>query len=260
MKTELINAGIKGVQLKKVANVGEIMPAHYQVVIGGQEIVCMIYTTNGCQSYNVITMANKQVKVASIETLLYFLLAFTYVDLEYYNRDTIMCMASYIFDVQYHNRLEQKGLLKRFSLTCYGKQETKATIFAEKGKKAKELTRGSAEWEEWFLNYNPATINAYNNTNNNDKNKNKRGTRKKKSAATANLKVIEQEEPEKEESSSAADEEYATPIHVSTPRHAQTVGLRRPPMSMTRRLIVKKKKGSKQQQHGYLRKFSKFFF
>jgi hypothetical protein len=53
--------------------------------------------------------------------------------------------------------LEQKGLLKRFSLSCYGKQDTLEEIRATKAKKFNELKgkRETAEYEEWFLKYEP---------------------------------------------------------------------------------------------------------
>ena len=56
--------------------------------------------------------------------MLSFFLAFLYANRPYYNTQRILCMAHYLFKVQEKNRLEQKGVLKRFSVDCYGKQET----------------------------------------------------------------------------------------------------------------------------------------
>jgi hypothetical protein len=68
-------------------------------------------------------------------------------------------MSQFLFDVEQHNRLSQNGLLKRFTMNCYGAQPTLETIRAEKSKKFQEL-RGrplnDPEREEWFLKYNPA--------------------------------------------------------------------------------------------------------
>jgi hypothetical protein len=66
-------------------------------------------------------------------------------------------MAKYLFEVQQKNRLEQKGLLKRFSITCFGHQETVEEMRAEKAAKFKELKekRGTLEYDEWFLTYRP---------------------------------------------------------------------------------------------------------
>ena len=52
---------------------------------------------------------------------------------------------------------QQKGLLKRFSLDCYGHQETLERIRQEKSEAYKELRnkRNSKEFEWWFLRYIP---------------------------------------------------------------------------------------------------------
>ena len=90
--------------------------------------------------------------------MLSFYLAFLYADRPYYDKNRIMCMAKYLFLAQSKNRLQQKGLLKRFSINCYGHQETLDEIRAEKTRKFKELQnqRGSKEYEEYFLRYIPA--------------------------------------------------------------------------------------------------------
>jgi len=69
-------------------------------------------------------------------------------------------MCEFLFKVQQKNRLEQKGLLKRFSIKCYGKQSTLGDMREEKAKKYHELKekRGSKEWNEWFLRYIPNEI------------------------------------------------------------------------------------------------------
>ena len=48
-------------------------------------------------------------------------------------------MAQFLFDVQEKNRLSQKGLLRRFSITCYGKQKTLEDIRTEKSKQFKKV-------------------------------------------------------------------------------------------------------------------------
>ena len=69
-------------------------------------------------------------------------------------------MSKFLFDVQQKNRLQQKGLLKRFSIICYGHQETIEEMRAQKAKKFKELQakKGTRDYEEWFLNYKPETV------------------------------------------------------------------------------------------------------
>ena len=63
-------------------------------------------------------------------------------------------MAMFLFDVQQRNRLNQEGLLKRFTIDCYGKQKMLEDIRTEKAEKYKELMlkKGTPEYDEWFLN------------------------------------------------------------------------------------------------------------
>ena len=132
--------------------VGEVVSSHYQVMIDNTPIA-YIYQPMACHSYNMIN----NVKIATIDTMLSFYLAFLYTNRKYYNRKRILCMAQYLFEVQQKNRLEQKGLLKRFTMDCYGKQQTLEDIRNEKSKKYKELKGkfGSREYEEYFLRYRP---------------------------------------------------------------------------------------------------------
>jgi hypothetical protein len=66
-------------------------------------------------------------------------------------------MSKYLFEVQEKNRLQQKGLLKRFSISCAGHQETVEEMRAEKTEKFAELKdkKKTPEYEEWFLRYRP---------------------------------------------------------------------------------------------------------
>ena len=60
-----------------------------------------------------ITIDNKVINVATIDTMLSFYLAFLYSDRKYYDKNRILCMSQYLFIVQQRNRLAQKGLLRR---------------------------------------------------------------------------------------------------------------------------------------------------
>jgi len=184
VKERLIDNGIKNIKIIKQKNIGEIIPEHYEVKIG-KDSVLFIYKPIGCHSYNILIMNGKKVKVATIDTMLSLYLAFLYANKAYYNQfiDRILCMSKFLFDVQQKNRLAQKGLLKRFSITCYGHQETIEEIKAERAKKYKELKQSKNDklFEEWFLNYKPADIKTPKNDKNeiNEKN-NKKQTKRQK--------------------------------------------------------------------------------
>jgi hypothetical protein len=59
--------------------------------------------------------------------------------------------------LQQKNRLNQVGLLKRFSTTCYGDQETLESIRTHKTEMYEKLSKNkkSKEYQEWFLKYSP---------------------------------------------------------------------------------------------------------
>ena len=161
VKERLDDNGIKDIKIIKQPPVGEIVPEHYEVKIGKDSIL-FIYKPIGCHSYNILMLKGKKVKVATIDTMLSFYLAFLYANKPYYNQfiDRILCMSKFLFDVQQKNRLAQKGLLKRFSITCYGHQESVEEMKAEKAVKYKEFKKSNnkKEFEEWFLNYKPDDI------------------------------------------------------------------------------------------------------
>ena len=158
VKERLNDNGINNITLIKQSAVGEIVPEHYEVKVGKDSIL-FIYKPIGCHSYNVLMMKGKKLKIATIDTMLSLYLAFLYADKDYYNNftDRILCMSKFLFDVQQKNRLQQKGLLKRFSIICYGHQNSIEELKSEKAAKYKELKKSGnmKEFEEWFLNYKP---------------------------------------------------------------------------------------------------------
>jgi len=161
IKERLSDNSITNVKIIKQPAVGEIVPEHYEVKVGKDSIL-FIYKPIGCHSYNILMSKGKKVKVATIDTMLSFYLAFLYANKSYYNEflERILCMSKFLFDVQQKNRLSQKGLLKRFSITCYGHQESIEEMKAEKAAKYKEFkkTNNKKMFEEWFLNYRPDDI------------------------------------------------------------------------------------------------------
>jgi len=158
IKERLKDVNVKNVKILKRNPVGETVPEHYEIKVGNDSIV-FIYRPIGCHSYNIIKHKGQSVKIATIDTMLSFYLAFLYTNRPYYTEfsDRILCMSKFLFEVQQKNRLEQKGVLKRFSISCYGHQDSIEELRAEKAKKFKELKhkKGTKEYDEWFLNYQP---------------------------------------------------------------------------------------------------------
>ena len=156
VKNALENAGIQDVEIKKQPGLGEIIPIHYQITVRGNSI-CFIYETIACHSFNKVKINNREIKVATIDTILSFYIAFIYGDREYYDKKRLLCMSNYIFMVRQKNRLKKFGLLGRFSETCYGKQITLEEMRINRNQKYKELRKdkNQQEWKKHFFKYVP---------------------------------------------------------------------------------------------------------
>jgi len=180
--------GVKHCSIKKHEPVGEVIAEHYEIR-AGKQTVGFIYKPLACHSFNTIHIKGQKVKVATIDTMLSLYLAFYYANKPYYDKDKIMCFSKMLFDVQRKNRLSQKGVLRRFSITCYGKQGTLADMRNLKTQKYTELKnkRNSKEYEEWFLLYKPGEKKS---ESFNDK-KGKKTKKKKKKKKEKTRKVFE---------------------------------------------------------------------
>ena len=178
IKERLNDAGFINSKVYKRPGFGEIIAPHYEIEVN-DETVAFIYKPLACNSFNSIKIGGRNVKIATIDTMLSFFLAFLYANRSYYDHERILCMAQYLFSVQAKNRLQQKGVLKRFSLDCYGKQQTLEDIRAEKSNAFERLRgkRGTKEYDQHFLRYTPELTN---------KNKNKKQTRGSKRMSRLN--------------------------------------------------------------------------
>jgi hypothetical protein len=156
IRERLEELGFKKIQTVKHESIDDVIPEHIQFIVG-KETLAFIFKPIACYSYNTIKIGSQEINVATIDTMLSFYLAFIYSDRPYFDNDRILCMAQFLFDVEQNNRLNQKGLLKRFTVQCYGKQPTLESIRAEKAEKFKELKnkKNSAEWNSWFFKYSP---------------------------------------------------------------------------------------------------------
>jgi hypothetical protein len=196
VKERLKDIGLKNTKIIKHNPIGEIVPIHYEIKIGN-DTIAFIYKPIACHSYNVLNIKGQKIRVATIDTMLSFYLAFLYADKPYYNEflERILCISKFLFDVQQKNRLKQKGLLRRFSITCYGHQETLEEIRSHKAEKYKELKGNKEEFEKWFLNYKPDDINKSKNkkiiTNQTKQDKNKTKKNKLKKNKTKKNKILE---------------------------------------------------------------------
>ena len=162
LKEQLNYEGFKNVKINKKQPIGEYVDVHYEIVVN-KDVIAFIYKSTACHSYNIIAINGQKIKVATIDTILSFYLIFIYANRPYYDENRLLCIAEYLFKVQLNNRLQQKGLLKRFSVLCYGKQQTLEDMREEKSKiyaqvKDELLSRDSKIYNSNFFRYIPKEI------------------------------------------------------------------------------------------------------
>ena len=110
--------GVEDVSYDLKEGVGEIIAPHYEITIG-DESVAFIFEPMACHSYNIIKFGGRNVRIATLDTMLSFYLAFLYVDREYFNPNRILCMSQYLFKVQQKNRLKQLNRLHLYSKSVF---------------------------------------------------------------------------------------------------------------------------------------------
>jgi hypothetical protein len=156
IKTALEKNNIKNITIETKPSIPEYLSTHYEIKVGSQPIA-YVYNPLACHSYNSIKVNGQIFRVATIDTMMSFYLLFLYADRSYYNPKRLLCLCEYLFKIQQKNRLKLHGLLRRFSISCYGKQKTLEDIRNEKAKQFKKLKtkKKSREYEKWFLRYSP---------------------------------------------------------------------------------------------------------
>ena len=156
IKDALEKKGVNNIIINKVAGIGEIISEHYEVVVNNESVV-FVYATLACHSYNIIKINNRNVKIATIDTMFSFYLAFLFGKRSNYDTHRILCIAQYLYYIQSQNRLSKKGVFRRFSVDCYGDQANLEYLRSVKAVKRAELKnlRSSLEYEKYFLNYIP---------------------------------------------------------------------------------------------------------
>ena len=158
LQKELENNGFANIIIKERSGINEIIPDHIEIIVDGNT-VAFIYKTVYCHSYNIVKQNGKNIRIATIDTMLTFYLAFLYLNRDYYNKDRILCMSEFLFKIQQSNRLKQKGILKRFSIECYGVPLTLQKIRSNKNELFKSLRKKRITYDfiKSFLRYSPGT-------------------------------------------------------------------------------------------------------
>jgi hypothetical protein len=147
--------GFKNVRIFSHDRIGEIISEHYEIRVENDTVV-FIYKPIACHGYNIARVGPLRLRIASIDTMMSFYLAFIYADKAYYNKKRILCMCDALMKTQQRALLSQRGILKRFDIQCYGKQETLADIQRYKSSMHRKLKgKGGVAYDRLFLRYEP---------------------------------------------------------------------------------------------------------
>ncbi len=178
LKKKLESGGYTNIEMVKHEAIDDVIPEYIDFKLNGKTLVS-IFKPIACHSYNVIEIKSKKIRIATIETILSFYLAFLFMKSDYKN-NRLLCMSYYLYRMMRRRKPDITGIFKRFNINCIGKQLTFERMRAEKAIKYKELRkrRHSPEFEWWFLRYIPHIIHEYKSFEKNTRRK-KRKKRKK---------------------------------------------------------------------------------
>jgi hypothetical protein len=151
IKNKILNADVNLIKSKQKS-----IP-DFLVVKVDDIIYAKIFKTKACYSYNILNIGKNKIKIATIYTILSMYLIFIYSNSIYFDEYNLLCLSEYLLNIYKQNRLKNKGLLRNYSINCYGTQDTFEKIIIKRNEKFEQLknNKNSKEYKKWFLRYNP---------------------------------------------------------------------------------------------------------
>ena len=158
VRDALDRAGIVNINILHKLPLGDGRIGHHYEISIDDVLVCTIYVPMACYGYNSILVNDKYVNIASIDTMMFFLLALRYVSKNKYNIDRIMCMAQFMIRMMLDKTNNKNGIFKRFDVKCYGNEKTIVELRANRTKTYNKLKhdKDSIEYNTKFFLYNPS--------------------------------------------------------------------------------------------------------
>lgn len=168
------NAQIELVSSYWTEETADFVPYHVAVQVringGAALVIANLYKTNHCFNYNPLRSSSSGssgapvsiLKIATLDTMMYFYLLFYYLDdAARYDKTRLLGMAGVLMNLCGMDRSEtgRRGrvLLRRFSDTCYGSEKSLVELKVEKGHLHNKLRkdRTSLLYQKHFLKYQP---------------------------------------------------------------------------------------------------------
>ena len=156
LKNKLVQNGYENIEIIKHEEIDDVIPEYIDFRLNNKTLV-FIFKPIACHSYNVINIKDKKLRIASLETMLSFYLAFLFLKKSKYKINRLLCSSYYLYKMMRRRKPDMTGIFKRFNINCIGKQLTFEMMRAEKAEKYNELRkrRNTPEFEWWFLRYIP---------------------------------------------------------------------------------------------------------
>lgn len=116
--------GNRVVHIKPHPRLNELIPSHYEVMVGNEHTV-FVYQTVACHSYYPIDIGSRRtLRIASMDTILSLYLAFLLSERKYYEPTMLLCLAQYYVDRVAQLRKMGRPPLAPIALDCIGYQPT----------------------------------------------------------------------------------------------------------------------------------------
>lgn len=143
-------------KIEKVKNIDDFLPTYFNIYVNDVHYIT-IFKTDGCQNYNTIIRNKVELKIGTLDTMLYYYFMFFYLDLNDVLKSHLQCYCFVLFYLQENYKVNNFNLLRRFNLSCVGKQTTIEDMIDHKAKKFKTLknNKKSDEYKKYFLKYIP---------------------------------------------------------------------------------------------------------
>ena len=156
LQNKLKQSGYTNFDIVKHKAIDDVIPEYIDFKLNNKTLV-YIFKPIACHSYNIITIKNKKIRIASLETIFSFYLAFLFLKDSKYKINRLLCMSYYLYKLMRRRKPDSTGIFKRFNYQCIGKQLTMEKMRSEKTEKYNELKnqKNSKEFEWWFLRYIP---------------------------------------------------------------------------------------------------------
>ena len=156
LKNKLTQNGYDNIEIIKHEEIDDVIPEYIDFKVNKKTIV-FIFKPIACHSYNVVNIKDKKVRIASLETILSFYLAFLFLKNSKFKVNRLLCASVYLFRMMRRRKPNLTGIFKRFNINCIGKQLTFEMMRATKAAKYNELRkrRFTPIFEWWFLRYIP---------------------------------------------------------------------------------------------------------